>query len=114
MDENYYVERKTECWRCKKITRVYDWENREMYEKRKPKEPIPKNVQFRFTSMTQDKYWLNVCENCGAVQGDFYLCCVYDGVFYDRYKERIEKEYEKEGYSFQEQNTTFELMKNND
>jgi len=43
MDENYYVERKTECWRCKKITRVYDWENREMYEKRKPNLEVKEN-----------------------------------------------------------------------
>ncbi len=38
--------------------------------------------RFDFSKTTQSSYWMNHCEHCDAKQGDFYMHCEPNGVFF--------------------------------
>jgi hypothetical protein len=53
-----------------------------MWEKSRPPEPVPDNVRLTFSKSIQESYWANVCEHCGAIQGDWFLFSEPDGPFF--------------------------------
>jgi hypothetical protein len=38
-----------------------------------PPEPRPRTLQVRYSQTVHRRYWTNVCPNCDAFSGDFYL-----------------------------------------
>ena len=60
-----------DCYRCRRPLIVFDWGDH--YGKRKPPEPCPHTVQYRYSATMQTRYWANVCPHCSAIQGDHYV-----------------------------------------
>lgn len=64
------------CWKCNKRILIFNWTNPLISGPiDTPPEPIPKTLQKRYTAMSNETYWANVCPFCDSVQGDFYINC---------------------------------------
>lgn len=70
-----YVVSPVYCWKCHKLTPVFEWATRGgMWESgASPPEPRPRTLRKVVTQTAGTRYWANHCAACGVVQGDFYL-----------------------------------------
>ncbi len=81
--EQMYRRADRECWKCSQVTAVYTWTGHEAWgQDEPPLDGRPPTVQFIHSSVVPDGYWGNVCEHCGAIQGDWYLFMEPDGPFF--------------------------------
>jgi len=72
--KEYYRTTYSECWKCNKNILLFTWPGcRDENEIFRPKEPLPKTIQFRYSKTAGIKYWSNTCPYCGSLQGDFFL-----------------------------------------
>lgn len=60
------------CYRCKKPILRFSWKNHESWSTKRPPQPAPRTVQYKYSRTVGHKYWVNTCPYCGAIQGDFY------------------------------------------
>lgn len=60
------------CYKCKKPILRFNWKGNEDWSTKRPPQPIPRTVQYRYSHTVRKKYWANTCSHCGAIQGDFY------------------------------------------
>jgi len=71
------------CWKCAKEILVFKWcHGRIEGEIEKPLAPIPRTVQERYTSTSEETYWANTCPHCDSVQGDWFLSVEPDSPFF--------------------------------
>lgn len=63
----------TRCWRCGWLTKVYSWKNKELWDTRRPPEPVPATIKWLNSMVHPVYYWANTCEHCHVILGDFYL-----------------------------------------
>ena len=70
------------CWKCKTRILVFAWGNDEWSTKKPLVHPIPRTIQYRYSSTVGDKYWANVCHHCNSIQGDWFLRSEPEGVFF--------------------------------
>jgi hypothetical protein len=80
--ENYYKRKTWTCWNCERAINVYMWPNAgfsivapysgwSVFEPRS--KPKPETVKLRYSKTVKREYWVNVCQFCDAVQGDWFL-----------------------------------------
>ena len=60
------------CYKCKKPILRFNWKANESWSTKRPPQPIPRTVQYKYGHTVEHKYWANTCSNCGAIQGDCY------------------------------------------
>ena len=77
-----YRSAKRRCWKCGESTVVWNWPGHVMWDDQEPPKPIPSNVRWAYSGAAMGDYWANVCEHCGAVQGDWYLYMEPDRPFF--------------------------------
>ena len=70
------------CWKCKTRILVFAWGNDEWSTKKPLVHPMPRTIQYRYSSTVGDKYWTNVCHHCNSIQGDWFLRSEPEGVFF--------------------------------
>ncbi len=63
------------CYRCGRRVVVYAWVGHEPWSANPPPPPPrPRTLKLRRTLQSGgQRYWVNTCSRCGAVQGDNYL-----------------------------------------
>lgn len=72
-----------DCWKCEKQIIIFKWNDLLPPEENiKPPAPIPLTIRQRYTVMSGETYWANVCPVCDSVQGDFFLSCEPDSPFF--------------------------------
>jgi hypothetical protein len=76
-----YLRGEVSCWKCRRSTAVFAW-GAESWSTSQPPDPRPRTVQLRYSKTTESRYWANVCEHCGALQGDMFLHNEPDGPFF--------------------------------
>ena len=81
-----YRQSKCVCWRCGKKTAVYSWVGKKLFGVKTPPQPMPKTLRYKFSKQAGHNYWVNTCFYCGSIQGDWFLYCEPDGVFFDEEK----------------------------
>jgi glutaredoxin len=67
----YYRMAALNCWKCRKVMLAFDWPGNSYNQK--PRPPIPKTIQYRYSKTAGGKYWANTCPHCKALQGAFFL-----------------------------------------
>jgi hypothetical protein len=72
------------CYRCQKKTPVFAWTRGQHHEVRKPPQPQPRTIQWRYTRTVGHRYWANTCAHCGWGFGDWHLFMQPDGPFFGR------------------------------
>jgi hypothetical protein len=77
-----YISAVIDCWKCNKKTTVYTWPGQEAWQENPPPDPKPATLKFIYSSTYGSKYWANVCQHCGRVQGDYFLYYDPDGPFW--------------------------------
>lgn len=71
------------CWKCGTEIVVFKWcHGRIEGEIEKPPVPIPRTIQERYTSTSDETYWANTCIHCDSVQGDWFLSVEPDSPFF--------------------------------
>ena len=78
----YYRYGLHQCWKCKQRILVFAWGDDEWSTKKPLVCPIPRTIQYRYSSTVGDKYWANVCHHCDSIQGDWFLRSEPEGVFF--------------------------------
>jgi len=68
-----YEFRDYHCWKCQQAMIVFNWKGHLLYQQCPPPEPIPPSIQYRFSRSVRMKYWVNVCLECDAIQGDNFV-----------------------------------------
>lgn len=68
----YYRTAYIECWKCKKEILIFAWPRQR--ENMEPvRQPRPRSIQYRYSKMAGQKYWMNTCPYCNMSQGDFFI-----------------------------------------
>jgi hypothetical protein len=82
MDE-IYKSGVVRCWKCGKNTKVWSWPGHKLWPEELPTPEMerPGNLKWMYSSTIHDSYWASSCENCGFIQGDWYLFVGPDRVF---------------------------------
>ena len=60
------------CYKCKKPILRFNWKGNDRWSTKRPPQPIPRTVQYRYSRTAGHKYWVNTCPYCDSIQGDFY------------------------------------------
>lgn len=61
------------CWKCQREMVVFNWRRHQMYQQLPPPKPVPPSVQYRWSQTMDMRYWVNVCLDCDAIQGDYIV-----------------------------------------
>ena len=56
------------CYKCKKRILRFSWEDREQWSPKRPPQPAPKTIQYRYSRTAKGKYWADTCPYCGSIQ----------------------------------------------
>ena len=78
----YYRYGLQQCWKCNKRILVFAWSYGDWRASKPSVNPIPKTIQYRYSSSVGDKYWANVCHHCNSIQGDWFLRSEPEGAFF--------------------------------
>jgi hypothetical protein len=68
-----YEFRSYHCWKCQREMVVFNWRRHQMYQQLPPPKPVPPSVQYRWSNTMDMRYWVNVCLDCDAIQGDYIV-----------------------------------------
>ena len=78
----YYRYGLHQCWKCSKRILVFAWGEDDWCTIEPLVRPIPRTIQYRYSSAVGDKYWVNVCHHCNSIQGDWFLRSEPEGAFF--------------------------------
>ena len=77
------------CYKCKKPILCFDWIDRGQWSVKRPPNPVPRTVQFRYSHTTGNKYWANTCAYCHSVQGDWFSYEIAWDFMHDWWKDLV-------------------------
>ena len=77
------------CYKCQKSILCFDWKNRVQWSVKRPPDPVPRTVQFRYSRTTGSKYWANTCPYCGSIQGDWFSYEIAWDFMHDWWKDLV-------------------------
>lgn len=72
-DETGYLTRQWQCWKCGGETCIVTWRGRFCWSPMPPPRPVPPQLAEIWEHGIRRRYWANKCEQCGQIQGDWYL-----------------------------------------
>lgn len=71
------------CWKCNREIIVFAWPGDSMQDDARPRgNPLPATIQYRYSKTAKREYWVNTCQYCNEIQGDFFLYYEPEGPFF--------------------------------